>query len=282
MSDNLSLHLWTEDMEWDLRVSRLRSGASPHQSPWSFLSRYQPNDASPSGLLLPPDYGANTSYAHYVSLSGNIYQTMGGGVVFPPAGHTLTSNSTYWPLSTSAAPYLPIVNWNAISFIPSSGVVEKPTEPEPLTKTAPIVGFRAWHTDGQALMLASTNAYYLWYPLEDLQAQCMYHPAHEAPVWDCYCGFYLRSTLGRVRDGGFALGAGVVGAVLGWGKVVVHRQGEQITGYRCEYARPLALLDTRLFGEDQNLEELSKIYQIPILGRRALLEYVREFGEVAE
>jgi hypothetical protein len=64
----------------------------------------------------------------------------------------------------------------------------------------------------------------------------------------------------------------VCGAVVMWGVILIHQHG-----YRAQYAKPIALLDT---GPASGLAEVGEDYAVPRLPRDELLQYARWWGTV--
>ena len=68
----------------------------------------------------------------------------------------------------------------------------------------------------------------------------------------------------------------VVGAVMGWGRVVQHGA----VGWRAQKARVVALLDCKWSDEHLALtHQVAEAYGVPVLERDPLELYVKEFGE---
>ena len=67
--------------------------------------------------------------------------------------------------------------------------------------------------------------------------------------------------------------------MVAWGTIVEHE-----TGFRAEYARPLALLDRRhpddIRERGRRLAAAAEAYGIPLLGRGELIAYAAWHGEV--
>jgi hypothetical protein len=101
------------------------------------------------------------------------------------------------------------------------------------------------------------------------------------PIVSCQCGLYVFSSAAeavRHAERAARIFAGcvqallVVGAVVGWGRVVQH--GRQ--GWRAEYARPGALLNT---GQPL-LDEAALRYGLPLVAMRGLCLLPLECGDV--
>ncbi len=165
----------------------------------------------------------------------------------------------------------------------------------------PAVGYRLWRVDPAdgwlAGRLQSLVAETLWPTRERLQSVCEGHLAparslwrlHEldrgtprgAPLPECTCGIYayheirpmLREISITVRDEPLRLG----GAVLCWGRIVIHPEG-----IRAEYARPLALclppaLPVTAWAEAR-VHEVARAYAVPVLAPEPMIRYAQEFG----
>jgi hypothetical protein len=104
---------------------------------------------------------------------------------------------------------------------------------------------------------------------------------HRVPEVFCGCGLHAFSTSAEAvrhaerRLAAVFAGRGqpppVVGAVVGWGRVVQH--GSQ--GWRATYARPIVLLNT---GQPL-LEDAALRYGAPLVSMRGMCLLPLEFGE---
>lgn len=104
---------------------------------------------------------------------------------------------------------------------------------------------------------------------------------HPVPNLSCECGLYALSTPAEaVRRAAGQLASvfaacrqpqPVLGAVVGWGRVVQH--GRQ--GWRAEYARPIALLN---MGEPL-CKQAALRYSLPLVSMRGLCVLPLEYGE---
>lgn len=151
-----------------------------------------------------------------------------------------------------------------------------------------MIGWRTWRlrrtVDGVALQSLFGND--RW-EVAATCARCRCAPPwltnthHPVPAVSCGCGLYAFSTpsdairqaereMGVSRTGWPQLMA--AGAVVAWGRVVQH--GRQ--GWRAQYARPLALLDT---GQPM-LVEAAGHYRVPLVSRRGLCVLPFEYGDV--
>lgn len=237
------------------KASQGKSGKFPHPPPSWFQPPSASENQSLSGLSLPPpqpeQYWSGSSVSRV----------------------TFTTNPV--PLYSGYDP-----------------AVEEPPDPEPIKKTGPIVGFRAWEieNDTKGPRLASTGIENWWPEGKDLRADCRQRPHSGVPGYHCACGFYARRSLGRVNHGYGFNARFAFGAALLWGRLVAHYDKQNwpqdtpaekmLTGWRAEWARPLALLDTAVFQDNPDLSKLSERYQIPVLDRRSLLLYCAEYGEI--
>lgn len=159
----------------------------------------------------------------------------------------------------------------------------------------PAVGYRFWRVDPDDAWtrgrLQSPVAETLWPPLETLDAECQTRPGlrlaraglHRAdelrisPEPGCSCGIYAYHDIGpmtrALREEPYMFG----GAVLCWGRIVIHPEG-----LRAEHARPLALCRPESPGVLQRtaalLEHVTQEYAIPLLELKDLVPYASEFG----
>jgi hypothetical protein len=150
----------------------------------------------------------------------------------------------------------------------------------------PVVGFRAWNFSskfrvgvGRDVALRSTGVNFHWKPGEN-HAICSGATSgpggHVAPDPNCHCGFYVLANLDEVESHQ-AVGDGiVVGAVMGWGKVVQH--GKE--GWRAEYAKIIALLDCKYSkGQLRNTQQAAAAYEVEVKSRDGLEAMLSEFGD---
>ena len=159
----------------------------------------------------------------------------------------------------------------------------------------PAVGYRFWRVDPDDAWtrgrLQSPVAETLWPPLTTLDAECQTRPGlrlaraglHRAdgervsPEPGCSCGIYAYHDIGpmtrALREEPYMFG----GAVLCWGRIVIHPEG-----IRAQHARPLALCrpesPTVQLRTATLLEEVTREYAIPLLELKDLITYASEFG----
>jgi hypothetical protein len=159
----------------------------------------------------------------------------------------------------------------------------------------PAVGYRFWRIDPDDAWtrgrLQSPVAETLWPPLTTLDAECqsrpglrlarsgMHRPDQEwvSPEPTCSCGIYayheVDPVLRALREEPFMFG----GAVLCWGRIVIHPEG-----MRVQHARPLALCRPESPVVQQRtaglLSEVAEAYAIPLLEMDDLVPYASEFG----
>lgn len=190
---------------------------------------------------------------------------------------------------------------------PNPAESEKPSPPQPEPRAVPVVGFRAWNVGGdfkigvgqRQRLVALNSGYGAWEPGVNV-ARChaydyarsyytpgAVHPNHPAPVAECACGFYVLTDFDRVpfnpartsqdRSGNvFEVNPPIVGAVVGWGRVIQH--GDE--GWRAEKVQIIGLLDCKL--DDAHLQmtrEVAAIYGVPVVGRTALELIAKEYGD---
>jgi hypothetical protein len=122
--------------------------------------------------------------------------------------------------------------------------------PAPEHSTEPILGWRAWRlhrNDAGALRIAPTTPRADWEPAVAMHARCsgahtrmymVFNPeleaAHRSPEPGCTCGLHAMKEPRRLARGN--RGAGVVGRVAMWGRVLEHSRG-----FRAEFAYPSRL-----------------------------------------
>ena len=134
-----------------------------------------------------------------------------------------------------------------------------------------IHGLRVWNISWKDGMLALTGhaQQVPWRTDRPTKAECQSHRRHRAPREGCGCGLYALHPSGSsakrvlgTTDDGYGLHE-VAGIVEAWGTVEVHE-----SGFRAEYARPLALIRPRkLAGTDVGtfIEQLATRYGCQVL-----------------
>jgi hypothetical protein len=158
----------------------------------------------------------------------------------------------------------------------------------------PLVGFRRWGCRRGGLysgifvagrfipnpalgMIAPRVSQMPWPADHDRIAKCFALRGHEAPYRDCTCGWWAYYTLAPEPE--LPAPECVWGAVVAWGTIV-----ECETGFRAQFARPLALLDRPhpddLREQGRRAANAAEAYGIPLLERDELVAYARWHGEV--
>jgi hypothetical protein len=138
----------------------------------------------------------------------------------------------------------------------------------------PIVGYRAWHAGGGALVPWSAGRAGAWTPGVN-QARCLHvgmHPRQSPPVASCSCGLYA---LADPRDARLRPAEEAVGAVVAWGDVEVHA-----TGFRAQYAAvvALALPDACDPDHEADLRAAAARYGVPLVAPDHLAAAALEYG----
>jgi len=246
-----------EGYKWASPSQQLKSGMYPNLSPSSFLSRQFGLSQSPSTNLWVPNVTDPSNWGTTTTVN-----------VTPMWG---TYGSTYGGLLST------------ISTIPAPNIAIRKVDLPKRKASAPIIGFRAWGTEivKRKPTLCSVAVTYFWSSGRAEKAMCRNGAYaaidHPVPHPACSCGLHACSTLAlaAMQNQIVSNDPYVYGACVGWGRVLRHED----QGWRAEYVRPIALLDSRLFDEDDALVEVAKHYGLPILDRRALLAYVAEYGE---
>jgi hypothetical protein len=103
---------------------------------------------------------------------------------------------------------------------------------------------------------------------------CPLYTPHERPAWSHECGLYASLTLQQTRTRGLT-GDYVVGAVIAWGRVIIH--GTE--GFRAEYAQVVALSpppDPKIKG--QWARKAAMRLGVPCVPFERLEQVGREFG----
>ena len=167
----------------------------------------------------------------------------------------------------------------------------------------PAIGYRLWYADLYdgltRFRLQSLLAETLWPFRERLEASCERRlaarahwrlrqlgvPRHPAPASDCSCGAHayhdLESMMLQVQRLGHFRPLGdrrilVGGAVLSWGKLVIHPEG-----FRAQFARPLALCLVDPTAPPSARDQVGRVaaaYAVPALDVRYLVAHASEFG----
>jgi hypothetical protein len=220
----------------------------------------------------------------------------------PTSGTSQNPSPSPSPDPSLVARSLTIANPFRPSQNPSASVFQ------PEARLMPVVGFRSWHVTphhrlgiGPGWRLHSYNQNYgMWMPGEN-KAAChaqtyTFNPYfntppdfHTAPKAECSCGFYVLTdfdmvpfeTVRYLRDQHSAVVTEqqmtmMVGAVVGWGKVVQH--GDE--GWRAEKVQVIALLDCKVSPDHLRItHEVAESYGVPVLGRKALELLAKEYGD---
>lgn len=135
-----------------------------------------------------------------------------------------------------------------------------------------VIGYRAWHVDGDGLLRPWTFSSLAWQPGVNT-AICARDPRHRPPVADCMCGLYaLNDPADRRLD--FRADQ-AVGAIAAWGDLEAHR-----TGFRAEHACVVALgLPDRADGEQREaLARAAARHGVPLVAARCLSAEARRHG----
>ena len=158
----------------------------------------------------------------------------------------------------------------------------------------PLVGFRRWGAIRGGLysgifvagrfvpnpalgMIAPRAKPVAWPTGEDRIAKCFALRGHDAPQRDCKCGFSAYYEL--PADPELPAREAVWGVISSWGRVI-----ECESGFRAQYARPIALLDLRhpddLREKGRRVANAAEAYGIPLLERAELVAYAGWHGEL--
>jgi hypothetical protein len=228
------------------------SGTYPNLHPSSY-----PTETLPSGLLIPSP-----------SLKANLYQPDSWtDVRLISSWSALTGLSTFATGSSVANTSWPLIPDFSHSLFR--------TEPLPVSqREMPVIGFRAWEMQTGSVLLHSLGVVSHWVPgTNDFECHCSLY--HDQPHERCHCGFYVCSEIGGVPPTTKAYWAShqVVGAVMGWGRVIQH--GDE--GWRAEHVRVLALEERP--GKKKRVARIASHYGVPVLERDALLMMVKEYGD---
>jgi hypothetical protein len=150
-------------------------------------------------------------------------------------------------------------------FVGSKGARSSHVVPE--TPTAPLVGWRAWRSgDGTGLRSLTSSA--MWPTGKPMRSYCIRCDlsGHRSPCPGCECGLYVFAGPSDASVIRLSRRTAVYGPVLTWGRTQEHE-----TGWRSEYARPLALVRPRILSRrtrarvDGILDRLGREYGVPVL-----------------
>lgn len=161
---------------------------------------------------------------------------------------------------------------------PVAPKVDLPTE----AREMPVIGYRGWRWKEQFRLgygtrgsLHSTGMNAVWVRGQ-LSAACLGGAPHEAPQPGCGCGIYVMADMDELQSHVSMDDATIVGAVVGWGRVVQHGR----EGWRAGHSRILALLDCKFSAAQlKATHTAAKEYGLPVLERDGLEHYVREWGD---
>ena len=163
--------------------------------------------------------------------------------------------------------------------------------PEPVAE--PLVGFRQWASrrgklysgifvagrfvPNPALSMVAPRATPSPWPMDtDRVAKCFAIRGHEAPYRDCRCGYAAYYALPEEPD--LPAADAVWGAVVAWGRII-----ECESGFRAQYARPVALLECENpldVRKGKRSALAAEEYGIPLLEREELIAYAGWHGEL--
>jgi hypothetical protein len=147
----------------------------------------------------------------------------------------------------------------------------------------PLLGFRRWKIDSR---LKSLIAYpqFSW-TNKTLQATCLSRKRHQTlpyrpPELTCHCGIHayhsledaVRIQLEETADPYMFPKNWLIGAVMAWGKIVIHKKG-----FRSEFQQIIALGQV----DFTNPEELNmaKLYDVPLIPISKIEYYGKEFAQ---
>jgi hypothetical protein len=140
---------------------------------------------------------------------------------------------------------------------------------EPVAR--PVVGFREWSFDDAGRLRPvefGAGVLDAW-SAGATRAACT--RAHAAPDPACTCGLHARRALPARAGSPWR----VLGAVVLWGRIVVHE-----TGLRAAWARPVALLDEPGAHAPLLRRRAADRHMVPLLERGELEAYARWHGDV--
>lgn len=227
-----------------------------------------------NGIYCPPQISQVTWHSNFII--GNAL-TIGPGSLPVPVGPYTTFSNVF---------VNPYTNWTP----------PEPPKPLPVEKREmPVIGYRAWRFTsvwklgwGKHAMLSAMNDGFGDWIKGNNQASCIFNPfnvslsgpnPHAAPNQHCACGFYVLADLDQVMSHVTMADNIVIGAVMGWGKVVQH--GTE--GWRTENAKIIALLDCKYSKEQsENTKAAAKSYDLEVKERPQLEALVSEWGDPFE
>lgn len=161
------------------------------------------------------------------------------------------------------------------------------TNVKPEQLTGKVVGYRSWLLHEGNLFPLNAHAYvsffdaptiqgkgYESWGFNELTAVCR-HSEHHSPDQACECGLYAWHDPNQLP--GQDNGQYVQGAILGWGKTIVHT-----TGFRTEHAKIIALAynDQMKYGDVKTVQALAKEHGIHACRHEQLEAVASEYGKV--
>lgn len=160
----------------------------------------------------------------------------------------------------------------------------RPPAPMPVEeREMPIVGYRSWKFQqvyklgwGKKGCLVPLNTGYGPWTGGVNTATCKYGQTHRPADEHCSCGFHVLTSLDQAESWVSMADDVIVGAVMGWGKVVQH--GTE--GWRAEFAKVIALLDCKFSKlQSENTKVIAKTYNLEVKERSQLEAMVSEWGD---
>lgn len=225
------------------------------------LSNHQ-HALTPSSGFIGGPFLSNSGYTHYDPRTGMTYHVQPGQYVTLQDGTVIYGGPL---VGTSANPTAP-------------PALDLPTE----KREMPVVGYRGWKWATKFRLGLGTRGHLASHAMgpgwrhATETAACASGMPHLSPDPGCGCGLYVIANLDELDTHITIDDSMVVGAVLGWGRVVQHGR----EGWRAQYARILALLDCK-FSDAQlkNTRDAAKEYNVAVMERDGLERYVREWGD---
>jgi len=154
----------------------------------------------------------------------------------------------------------------------------------------PLVGFRIWNVEDDELRTVTDLGDTATWAEGKARAACKGVPGLCENAEHCMCGLHIYSYPH------WTWGYGVAGAVVAWGTIIEHQ-----SGFRAEYARPIAFLEpTHYLGCDVEAvmevygqrigcncrtntgipARMAEKYEVPLLNEKEIKAYMSWFGDL--
>jgi hypothetical protein len=154
----------------------------------------------------------------------------------------------------------------------------------------PVLGYRAWRINKYGTGLSGMVSIIPWFSdqetiatcrnfgfIEAIQSRRPICPLRKVPNWDCSCGLYAWRQLESIDLENMVFEHCLIGAVMGWGKVILTERG-----WRASHARPIAFIEHfpgRTPNWQHQMENILAAYRLPLLGLKEIETYAQNFAD---